>query len=255
MAPEAGDAVVPLTDFVELSFSSPLSPSSVPDHPQDLCTPQLRQLLSPIFNRITASPSPASSPDPLQQPSLREDELMDTSKVEQFFAVCPEEAQREEGETVEDTEGMDLDMLAPYISMDDDFQLTVLSNLPEEANKLPSSSSESNAVTPAVTVSRKRIHNPDEEMPSQLMMQDKRLKQDPSSIEEELLLSHRLLGCLEETDQSDLLLEPSAGGRSQLLTDRDPVLGGIPGLCDTAALIRDIFLPRPPDLSPLSAMT
>lgn len=51
---------------------------------------------------------------------------------------------------------MDLDMLAPYISMDDDFQLTVLSNLPEEANKLPSSSSESNAVTPAVTVSRKR---------------------------------------------------------------------------------------------------
>lgn len=33
--------------------------------------------------------------------SLREDELMDTSKVEQFFAVCPEEAQREEGETVE----------------------------------------------------------------------------------------------------------------------------------------------------------
>lgn len=32
-------------------------------------------------------------------------------------------------------EGMDLDMLAPYISMDDDFQLTFLSSMTEEAEK------------------------------------------------------------------------------------------------------------------------
>lgn len=30
---------------------------------------------------------------------------------------------------------MDLEMLAPYISMDDDFQLTFLSNLSEEEDK------------------------------------------------------------------------------------------------------------------------
>lgn len=45
---------------VELSFSSPLSPDCVPEHPQDLCTPQLRQLLSPIFEPLT----PSSSPEP-----------------------------------------------------------------------------------------------------------------------------------------------------------------------------------------------
>ncbi|KAM7398881.1 hypothetical protein PAMP_018186 [Pampus punctatissimus] len=251
LAPEAENGVVPPTgDFVELSFVSPLSPSSALQQPQDLCTPQLRQLLSPIFNPVTppsSSSSPASSLDPEQ-----EEELMDTSKVEQFFAVWPEDGQKDEGQTLEYMEEMDLDMLAPYISMDDDFQLTFLSSLPEETNK-PPNSSEPSAVTPAVSLNRKRTHNPDDK---KLMIQDKRQKQDPSSIEEELLLSHRLLGCLEETGQSDLLLDPGPGRRSQLLTDRDPVLGGIQGLCDTAALMRDIFVPRPPDLSPpLSPMT
>ncbi|XP_047450086.1 hypoxia inducible factor 1 subunit alpha, like isoform X1 [Mugil cephalus] len=264
LAPDAGDADVPLTGgFVELSFASPSNPSSpdsLPEHPQDLCTPVLRQLLSPIFNPITpppsspssSSPPPASSPEPLPSP---DEEVMDTSEVEKFFALWPEDAEKK-GEAPEDIEGMDLDMLAPYISMDDDFQLTFLSSLPEAADNPPACSSEPAAVAPPATASRKRTHNPDEEMPSQLMIQDKRQKQDPSSIEEELLLTHRLSRCLEETDQSDLVLKPSSGGRSQLLTDRDPVLGGIQGLCDTAALMRDIFMNRPPDLSPpLSPMT
>ncbi|XP_071352045.1 hypoxia inducible factor 1 subunit alpha, like isoform X2 [Trachinotus anak] len=255
LAPKAGDAIIPLTGgFVELSFASPSSPDSLPDHPQDLCTPQLRQLLTPIFSPMTppSSSSPASSPD--HEPSPREEEqegqeVMVTSEVEKFFAIWPEDGQHKD-EALENMEGMDLDMLAPYISMDDDFQLTFLSSLPEEADKPPSSSSEPS------TVSRKRTHNPDEEMPSQLVIQDKRQKQDPSSIEQELLLSHRLLDSLEETNQSDLLLDPGPGGRSQLLTDRDPILGGMQGLCDTAALMRDIYVPRPPDLSPpLSPMT
>ncbi|XP_076590866.1 hypoxia inducible factor 1 subunit alpha, like isoform X3 [Chaetodon auriga] len=274
LAPEAGDVIVPLTDFAELSFFNPSGPDSVPDHPQDLCTPQLRQLLSPIFNPLTppsssSSSPPASSPDPEPEEEEEEEEeeemgemgemgemdemdKMDTSKVEKFFAVWPEDGQKK-GEMLEDTEGMDLEMLAPYISMDDDFQLTFLSSLPEEADK---PSSERSAVTPAVAVSRKRTHNPDEETSSQLMIQDKRQKQDASSVEEELLLSHRLLGCLDETDQSDLVLDLGAGGWSRLLTDRDPLFGGVQGLCDTAALMRDIFSPRPPDLSPpLSPLT
>ncbi|XP_041796050.1 hypoxia inducible factor 1 subunit alpha, like isoform X2 [Chelmon rostratus] len=261
LAPEAGDVIVPLTDFAELSFFSPSGSDSVPDYPQDLCTPQLRQLLSPIFNPITppsssSSPPPASSPDPNsckeKEEEEEEEEVMDTSEVEKFFAVWPEDGQKKRG-TLEDTEGMDLEMLAPYISMDDDFQLTFLSSLPEEADK---PSSEAPAVTPALTVSRKRTHNPDEETSSQLMFQDKRQKQDASSVEEELLLSHRLLGCLDEADQSDVVLGPGARGQSRLLTDRDPLLGGIQGLCDTSALIRDVFTFRPPDLSPpLSPLT
>nr|XP_020478881.1 hypoxia-inducible factor 3-alpha-like isoform X2 [Monopterus albus] len=252
LSPDAGDTAVPLAkDFVELSFASPPSPNCMPEHPQDLCTPQLRQLLTPIFNPITPPPSsPSSSPasEPALSPWKEEEEKMDTSEVEKFFAVCPEDGPQK-GQTVEGMEGMDLDMLAPYISMDDDFQLTFLSSLPEKADR-PSSE------TPTVTVNRKR-HKPDVEVP-QLPIPDKRQKQHPSSMEEEeeLLLSHRLLGCLEEANQSDLILDPDPGPGSQLLTDRDPVLGGIQGLCDTAALMRDFFVPHPPDLSPpLSPMT
>ena len=54
-----------LSDFTELSFAHPLSLSSVLDHPQDLCTPQLRQLLSPIFNPLTPPSSSSSSLSPI----------------------------------------------------------------------------------------------------------------------------------------------------------------------------------------------
>ncbi|XP_042342053.1 hypoxia inducible factor 1 subunit alpha, like isoform X3 [Plectropomus leopardus] len=234
LPPEAGDVIVsPTGAFVELSFVSPPSPDSVPDHPQDLSTPQLRQLLSHIFSPNTppSSSSSASSSDAEQSPS--EEELMDTSEMENLFAVRPEDEQKY-GQTLE--EAMDLDLLAPYISMDDDFQLTVLSSLPEEAAKLPFSWSDSSTVSPAVTVRKKRCHNADDELPSQLMIQDKRQKQDPSSPEEEQLLSHRLPGCLEETDQSESFLDPVPRGRTQLLTDRDPVLGGIQGHCNPAGV-------------------
>ncbi|CAI5692717.1 unnamed protein product [Oreochromis niloticus] len=240
LAPDAGDTIVPL------------SPDSVPEHPRDLCTPQLRKLLAPIFDPITpppsassssSSPSPSSSPEPEQ--SRSEEEVMDTSEVEKFFAFWPEDAQKKD--TLVEMEGMDLDMLAPYISMDDDFQLTFLSSMTEEAEK--PSSSESSAT------SRKRTHDSAEEMLSTVMLQDKRPKKDPS-IEEELLLTHKLLDSLDETDQPDLIMDPVPESRSHLLTDRDPVLGGMQGLCDTAALMKDIFVSRPTLLSPpLSPMT
>ncbi|XP_068174285.1 hypoxia inducible factor 1 subunit alpha, like isoform X2 [Antennarius striatus] len=206
--PEAGDAVPPPDSSGELSFFCSSSPDVVPDRPEDLCTPQLLQLLSPIFSPATSS-SPSSSPDPLPA----------------------------------DKDGMDLDMLAPYISMDDDFQLTFFSSLPAEADNPSSSSSE----RLTVTGSRKRPGDLDE-VTSQLV---KRHKQDASSIEEELLLNHKLLGCPDESNQSDLTLVP------ELLTDRDPLLGGIQGPCDTAVLMGNLFIvERPPDLlAPPSPLT
>lgn len=250
VAPTAGETAISLTgDSAELSFYSPLTPDLVPENPQDLCSPKLRQLLAPIFDPLTppsstsSSPppslSPASSPEP--QPGAYRDDSMDTSEVEKFFAVCSVDDLK----TDEYLEEMDLEMLAPYISMDDDFQLTFLnSTLTEDAEKPSAPSSELTAGTPEVSV-RKRTHGVDEETPSELMIQAKRQKHEPS-IEEELLLSHRLLDCLQETDQSDLILLSGSGGRSQLLTDRDPLLGGVQGLCDTAALMSDIFSARPP---------
>lgn len=60
----------------------------------------------------------------------------------------------------QDVDGMDLEMLAPYISMDDDFQLTFLSGLPEETDTTLPSSSELPHVAPEVPVSRKRYGGP-----------------------------------------------------------------------------------------------
>lgn len=43
-----------------------------------------------------------------------------------------------------------------------------------------------------------------------------------------------LQDCLEDSEEPDSGLEPERGGRSQLLTDKDPLLGGLQGLSDTA---------------------
>ncbi|KAM9811348.1 hypoxia inducible factor 1 subunit alpha, like isoform 3-T4 [Syngnathus typhle] len=223
--PEDTDTVAPLTgDFVALSFATPQSPSDVPKNPQDLCTPQLRQLLLPIFNPDTplqSSSSASSSSDP--------EPVMD---------------------------GMDLDMLAPYISMEDDFQLSFFNTVPEANTDI-------NADLPPelAAINRKRghhvvvfrAHNLDEDALSQLMTENiKRHKHNSNaaSREDQLLLNHALQGCLEECQ-----LEGKLGtkGQSHLLTDRDPILGSMRELCDTTSLLLDIFKSQPPpDLSPIS---
>lgn len=55
---------LPPSGPVELSFASPPAPNAVPGHPKDLCSPQLRQLLSPIFDGLNPSSSPSSSSEP-----------------------------------------------------------------------------------------------------------------------------------------------------------------------------------------------
>uniref|UniRef100_A0A8K9V112 Hypoxia inducible factor 1 subunit alpha, like n=1 Tax=Oncorhynchus mykiss TaxID=8022 RepID=A0A8K9V112_ONCMY len=184
LAPVSGDPIVPLTDFAEPSFSLPSSSDSAPDFPQELCTPELWKLLSPIFSKLTSS-APA---------------LVRTL----------------------DMEVVDLDMLAPYISMDDDFLLSVqVPETPDSPSPEPP------------TATRKR--------------QDKRPRHLVSPIQHKLLLSYALLDCLEDVDNPELELGSIPHRRSQLLTDRDPILGEAQGLCDTAALMRDLFLSRPPD--------
>ncbi|MGH0119221.1 UNVERIFIED_CONTAM: hypothetical protein FKN15_013316 [Acipenser sinensis] len=117
LAPSAGDSVEPLTDSAELKVFSflPARGPSPPAAPQDLCTPELRQLLTPIFDPVAMETSPSLAPS---------DSLsFDMDKVEKLFAVRKED---EAPPTTQECEGLDLDMLAPYISMDDDFQLAFL---------------------------------------------------------------------------------------------------------------------------------
>ncbi|KAL7848852.1 hypothetical protein SRHO_G00204750 [Serrasalmus rhombeus] len=223
LAPAAGDTIIPLTEHMDLSFCPPSSPDSVPECPKDLCTPKLRQLLSPIFD----SPSPAS-------PSSVEEFPMDTGDVEKFFALKPEESAAQKGLT-EDLDEMDLDMLAPYISMDDDFQLTFLPQFPEAG------SSSADVLT---APSRKRGLEEDDDLPSLTTNWEKRHKDSP--LEEELLLSHASLAGVLVTDSEEIV--PPSWKKSQLLTDRDPVLGGTQALGNTAALLGDPFTSQKPDL-------
>uniref|UniRef100_A0A8C1C2D2 Hypoxia inducible factor 1 subunit alpha, like n=1 Tax=Cyprinus carpio carpio TaxID=630221 RepID=A0A8C1C2D2_CYPCA len=225
LAPHSGDTIISLKGCVELSFCSPPSPNTLPESPQDLCTPELRQLLSPIFDRPTNSP-PAASP--------AEELPMETEGVEKFFALKPEESITLKGQS-EAMDELDLDMLAPYISMDDDFQLTFL---PQSEMAVPSDM--------LTNTSRKRCLEDEEEDDIPVLAAKWEKKTKSGSIEEELLLSHTLLNTLSEDGSEEF--EPPPQKRSQLLTDRDPLLGGAQALCDTAALMRDSFLSRPPDL-------
>ncbi|XP_051717515.1 hypoxia inducible factor 1 subunit alpha, like isoform X3 [Ctenopharyngodon idella] len=225
LAPHSGDTIISLREGVELSFCQPPSPNSVPECPQDFCTPELRQLLSPIFDRPTKSP-PAASP--------AEELPMEMEGVEKFFALKPEESVTLKGQS-EAMDELDLDMLAPYISMDDDFQLTFLPQ------------SEMAASSEMLTnTSRKRCLEDEEEDDIPVLAAKWEKKQMSSSIEEQLLLSHTLLNGL--SDDASEEFEPPPQKRCQLLTDRDPLLGGAQALCDTAALMKDTFLSRPPDL-------
>ncbi|KAK2881023.1 hypothetical protein QQF64_008640 [Cirrhinus molitorella] len=225
LAPHSGDTIISLTEGVELSFCCPPSPNSIPDSPQDFCTPELRQLLSPIFDRPNKSP-PAASP--------AEELPMEMEGVEKFFALKPEESVTLKGQS-EPMDELDLDMLAPYISMDDDFQLTFL---PQSDMAAPSDM--------LTNTSRKRCLEDEEEDDIPVLATKWEKKPMSGSIEEQLLLSHTLLNSLSDDGSEEF--EPPPQKRSHLLTDRDPLLGGVQALCDTAALMRDTFLLRPPDL-------
>uniref|UniRef100_A0A8C8CMY8 Hypoxia inducible factor 1 subunit alpha, like n=1 Tax=Oncorhynchus tshawytscha TaxID=74940 RepID=A0A8C8CMY8_ONCTS len=220
LAPVSGGPIISLRNCAPLSCgrsSHPYSASSPHQHQRCLVFSLMR---SPLYIC------------PRQIPI---EELPIEDEVAKLFAVCPDESVQKRNQP-EDMEVVDLDMLAPYISMDDDFLLSVqLPETPDSPSPEPP------------TATRKRSHEQDEDMPSQLMSQDKRPRHLVSPIQHKLLLSYALLDCLEDVDNPELELEPIPHRRSQLLTDRDPILGEAQGLCDTAALMRDLFLSRPPD--------
>uniref|UniRef100_A0A672SVF1 Hypoxia inducible factor 1 subunit alpha, like n=1 Tax=Sinocyclocheilus grahami TaxID=75366 RepID=A0A672SVF1_SINGR len=205
LAPHSGDAIISLTGCVELSFCCPPSPNILPESPQDLCTPELRKLLSPIFDSPT------------------EELPMETEGVEKFFALKPEESITLKGQS-EAMDELDLDMLAPYISMDDDFQLTFL---PQSETAAPSDM--------LTNTSRKRGLEDEEEDDIPILAAKWEKKPKSGSIEEQLLLSHTLLNTLSDDGSEEF--EPPPQKRSQLLTDRDPLLGGAQVLCDTAGTL------------------
>uniref|UniRef100_A0A8C8VEX1 Hypoxia-inducible factor 3-alpha n=1 Tax=Pelusios castaneus TaxID=367368 RepID=A0A8C8VEX1_9SAUR len=120
-----------------LAFLRPahVSEAELQRDPRRFCSPDLQQLLGPIFDPPGAhtngegAPPARSSRHPSKPGLLPQDSaksgtpaelLFDLQNVQKLFASTQESVET----ALQDYEGLDLEMLAPYISMDDDFQLS-----------------------------------------------------------------------------------------------------------------------------------
>ncbi|XP_078517101.1 hypoxia-inducible factor 3-alpha isoform X2 [Lissotriton helveticus] len=122
-----------------------LSDEDIESDPRQFSSPDLQELLGPIFDPPRKGPSvtqkllteetckptnglgpstpvPANTSDstPLAQPQPQTKRLLGMEEIQKFFASGKEGTSEE---TLQELESLDLEMLAPYISMDEDFLL------------------------------------------------------------------------------------------------------------------------------------
>ncbi|XP_044291345.1 hypoxia-inducible factor 3-alpha isoform X2 [Varanus komodoensis] len=161
--PSGGDTIINLSFELRgpkiLAFLRPanISEEELQLDPKRFCSPDLQKLLGPIFDSpgaqapsggpVPARPLPPPSKPPLlakkpsgrsspvlrPQADLPEELLLDMENVQKLFASSKEPHSMET--VLQDYEGLDLEMLAPYISMDDDFQLSSTDHPPWLAEK------------------------------------------------------------------------------------------------------------------------
>lgn len=127
-----------------LAFLHPpaLSEASLAADPRRFCSPDLRRLMAPILDgppvvttpstpqtaRRPQSPLPADLPDQL---------LVGLEKAHRLSTARKNKTVETDLDTAQDPDTLDLEMLAPYISMDDDFQLNSSEQLPRAHRRLP----------------------------------------------------------------------------------------------------------------------
>ncbi|NP_058564.2 hypoxia-inducible factor 3-alpha isoform 2 [Mus musculus] len=127
-----------------LAFLHPpaLSEASLAADPRRFCSPDLRRLMAPILD----GPPPAATPSTPQATRRPQSPL--PADLPDKLTVGLENAHRlstaQKNKTVEtdldiaqDPDTLDLEMLAPYISMDDDFQLNSSEQLPKVHRRPP----------------------------------------------------------------------------------------------------------------------
>ncbi|XP_068944339.1 hypoxia-inducible factor 3-alpha [Petaurus breviceps papuanus] len=124
-----------------LAFLKPpaLSEATLAADPRRFCSPDLRHLLAPILDGATSAPAAAapatataaipSGPTAKERPrspppaDLPNDLLLEMESVHKMFGFGKTLEAVETLDVEQDIEALELEMLAPYISMDDDFQL------------------------------------------------------------------------------------------------------------------------------------
>ncbi|XP_006142160.1 hypoxia-inducible factor 3-alpha [Tupaia chinensis] len=128
-----------------LAFLHPpaLSEATLAADPRRFCSPDLRRLLAPILDGTSVAASPSTPPatrrpqSPL--PAALPDELLVGLGEAHSLSASGEDVEAVETDldVAQDGDALDLEMLAPYISMDDDFQLSSSEQLPR-ASRRPS---------------------------------------------------------------------------------------------------------------------
>ncbi|XP_072464165.1 hypoxia-inducible factor 3-alpha isoform X1 [Notamacropus eugenii] len=134
-----------------LAFLKPpaLSEATLAADPRRFCSPDLRHLLAPILDGATSAPAAAapatitaatpSGPPAKERPrspppaDLPNDLLLEMENVHKMFGFGKTLEAVETLDVEQDIEALELEMLAPYISMDDDFQL----NTSEQPYRIP----------------------------------------------------------------------------------------------------------------------
>ncbi|XP_006105349.1 hypoxia-inducible factor 3-alpha [Myotis lucifugus] len=121
-----------------LAFLHPpaLSEATLAADPRRFCSPDLRRLLAPILDGTSVAATPSAPPATRRPPSPLPADLPDEPPVdmENAHKALASGRDLEAVETdlaiAQDGDALDLEMLAPYISMDDDFQLNSSEHLP-----------------------------------------------------------------------------------------------------------------------------
>ncbi|KAM5236404.1 hypoxia-inducible factor 3-alpha [Ctenodactylus gundi] len=128
-----------------LAFLHPptLSEAVLAADPRRFCSPDLRRLLAPILDGASVATTP-STPQAARHPQsplpadLPDELLMGTESTHRLVAVADHPKAGDTGlDIAQDVDALDLEMLAPYISMDDDFQLNSSEQLPRAYHRLP----------------------------------------------------------------------------------------------------------------------
>ncbi|XP_006898751.1 PREDICTED: hypoxia-inducible factor 3-alpha [Elephantulus edwardii] len=128
-----------------LAFLHPpaLSEAALAADPRRFCSPDLRHLLAPILDGASTATTP-SAPPAVQRPQsplpadLPNEFLVDVENSHRLFASGKDlKAVETDVDIAQDVNALDLEMLAPYISMDDDFQLSSSEQLPRAHHRPP----------------------------------------------------------------------------------------------------------------------
>uniref|UniRef100_A0A452F788 Hypoxia-inducible factor 3-alpha n=1 Tax=Capra hircus TaxID=9925 RepID=A0A452F788_CAPHI len=128
-----------------LAFLHPpaLSEAALAADPRRFCSPDLRRLLAPILDGTSVAATPSAPPATRRPQSplpadLPDELLVDVENAHKVLASGKDlQTVETDLDIAQDVDALDLEMLAPYISMDDDFQLNSSEQLPRAYHRPP----------------------------------------------------------------------------------------------------------------------